>query len=179
VSEKLPSRRQAIQFLYRSGCAGNVIEHCKTVAKLAVEIAEACKEKGLDANLQLVEIGALLHDIGRSKTHSVHHAVVGAEIARSLGLSEPVISIIKKHVGGGISAHEAKRLGWPKDVYFPQTLEEKIVSYADKLIEGSQRVSIERTIEKLSEEIPHSAVARIRRLHEEMLTLIGDHKCLS
>ena len=178
MSERLPSRQQAIRFLHRSGCARNVIEHCKTVAKLAVEIANACKEKGLDVNSQLVEIGALLHDIGRSKTHSVHHAVVGAEIARSLELPEPVVSILKKHVGGGITAQEAKKLGWPKDVYIPQTLEEKIVSYADKFIEGSRRVSIERTIEKLSKEIPPSAVARIRRLHEEMLTRIGDHKCL-
>jgi uncharacterized protein len=178
VSENLPSRQQAIRFLHRSGCSRNVIKHCKTVAKLAVEIANACREKGLDANLQLVEIGALLHDIGRSKTHSVHHAVVGAEIARSLGLPEPVVSIIKRHVGGGITAQEAKRLGWPKDIYIPQTLEEKIVSYADKFIEGSRRVPIERTIEKFSKQIPPSAVARIRGLHEEMSGLIGDCKCL-
>jgi uncharacterized protein len=178
VSENLPSRQQAIDFLRRRGCSRNVVKHSKTVAKLAVEIANACRERGIDVNLQLVEIGALLHDIGRSKTHSVHHAVVGAEIARSLGLPEAVVSIIKRHVGGGITAQEAKRLGWPKDIYIPQTLEEKIVSYADKLIEGSRRVPIERTIEKFSRQIPPSAVARIQRLHEEMSALIGDCKCL-
>jgi uncharacterized protein len=56
-----------------------VIKHCEAVAELAVEIAKACKEKGLNVNLELVEIGALLHDIGRSKTHSVHHAMAGAK----------------------------------------------------------------------------------------------------
>jgi uncharacterized protein len=178
VSENLPSRQQAIHFLHRSGCSRNVIKHCKTVAKLAIEIANACRQKGLDPNLQLVEIGALLHDIGRSKTHSVHHAVVGAEIARSLGLPEALVSIIKRHVGGGITAQEAKKLGWPKDIYIPQTLEEKIVSYADKFIEGSRRVPIERTIQKFSRQLPPSAVARIRRLHEEMSALIGDCECL-
>ena len=178
MTEKLPSREQALQFLRQSGCLRNVIKHCEVVAELAVEIANACKERGLEVDSELVEIGALLHDIGRAKTHSVHHAVKGAEIAESLGLPKTVISIIKRHVGGGITAREAKKLGWPMDIYVPQTLEEKIVSYADKLIEGSQRVPIERTIENLSRELPPSSIAGIRRLHLEMLTLIGDCKCL-
>jgi uncharacterized protein len=177
VSEKLPSREQSIRFLRQSGCLNNVIRHCEAVADVAVGIAEACKEKGLKVDLELVEAGALLHDIGRAKTHSVHHAVIGAEIAKSLGLPEPVILIIKRHVGGGITAREARKLGWPKDIYIPQTLEEKIVSYADKLIEGSQRVPIEKTIDNFSRELPSSAIARIRRLHREMLALIGDCRC--
>jgi len=178
VSDRLPSKRQALQFLRQSGCSSNVVRHCEVVAELAKEIAETCHEKGLDVDLELVEIGALLHDIGRSKTHSVHHAVEGAKIANSLGLPGPVLAIIKRHVGGGITAREAKKLGWPKDTYVPQTLEEKIVSYADKLIEGSRRVPIERTMEIFSQELPSSAVERVRRLHEEMLALVGDCECL-
>ena len=178
MSEKLPSREQALQLLRQSGCLNNVIKHCEAVAEIAVEIAKACEENGLEVDSTLVETGALLHDIGRAKTHSVHHAVIGAEIAKSFGLPEPVILIIKRHVGGGITTREARKLGWPKDIYIPQTLEEKIVSYADKLIEGSQIVPIERTIENLSRELPPSSIARIRKLHKEMLALIGDCKCL-
>jgi len=178
VSERLPTRKQALQFLRKSGCKENVIRHCEAVAQLATEIAEACHENGLDVDLQLVQTGALLHDIGRSKTHSVHHAVIGANIAKSLGLPEPIISIIKRHVGGGITTKEAKELGWPKDIYTPQTLEEKIVSYADKLIEGSRRVPIEKTLDAFSHELPPSAVERIQKLHEEMLTFIGDYDWL-
>lgn len=177
MSEKLPSRKQALQFLRQSGCLENVVKHCEAVTELAVEIAKACQENGVEVDLKLVEIGALLHDIGRAKTHSVHHAVVGAEIAKSLGIAEPVVSIIKRHVGGGITPQEAKRLGWPKDIYIPQTIEERIVSYADKLIEGSKRIPIEKTIENFSRELPRSAIARIRRLHREMLVCMGDCKC--
>jgi len=177
VSEKLPSREEAVQLLIRSGCSRNVIKHCEAVAELALEIAETCREKGLNVDVKLVEIGALLHDIGRAKTHSVHHAIIGAEIAKSLGMPDPVIAIIKRHVGGGITAKEAKKLGWPKDIYTPRTLEEKIVAYSDKLIEGAQRVPIEKTIESFSKKLPPSAVMRIRKLHEEMMRLIGDCKC--
>ncbi|MEM2337181.1 MAG: TIGR00295 family protein [Candidatus Bathyarchaeia archaeon] len=176
MSEKFPSKEQAINFLRESGCPENVIKHCEAVADLAVEIAKKCLEKGVNVNLELVEMGALLHDIGRAKTHSVHHAVIGARIAKTLGLPEPIITIIKRHVGGGITAQEAKKLGWPRDVYTPQTLEEKIVAYADKLIEGSKRVPIEETIQKFSRELPPPAIARIKRLHKEMSALIGDCK---
>ncbi len=177
MSERLLSREQALHFLRKSGCSRNVVKHCEAVADLAVEIAKHCKKRGINVNLELVEIGALLHDIGRAKTHSVHHAVIGAKIAELYGLPKPVISIIKRHVGGGITVREARKLGWPRDVYVPRTLEEKIVSYADKLVEGSQRVPLEVTIKKFSKELPLSAIDRIRKLHEEMLNLIGDCEC--
>lgn len=178
MSEKLPTREQAMQFLRQSGCRENVVRHVEAVSGLAVEIARVCKQRGHSVDLQLIEIGGLLHDIGRAKNHTVHHAIVGAEIARSLGLPEPIISIIKRHVGGGITSREAKKLGWPRDVYIPQTLEEKIVCYADKLIEDSHRVPIEKAIESFSKELPPSSIERIRSLHKEMLTLVGDCKCL-
>ena len=176
--KNLPSREQAIRLLHESGCSRNVIKHCKAVTDLALEIAKACKEKGLNVDLELVEIGALLHDIGRAKTHSVHHAIIGAKMAKAMGMPEKVISIIKRHVGGGISKQEAERLGWPQDIYIPQTLEEKIVSYADKLIDGSHRVPIEKTLADFSGKIPPQAIERIKKLHEEMMNLIGDCKCL-
>jgi uncharacterized protein len=178
VSEKLPTREEAFQYLRQSGCRQNVIRHVEAVCELACEIADACREKSYRVDMKLVEIGALLHDIGRGRTHSVHHAVIGADIARSLGLPERVVSIIKKHVGGGITARDAKKLGWPKDVYVPQALEEKIVCYSDKLIEGSRRVPIEQTIAKLSLDLPPTAIERLWRLHEEMMSLVGDCECI-
>lgn len=174
MSEELPSREQAIQLLCKSQCSLKVIKHCKAVAKLAVETAEVCKGNGLKVNLELVEIGALLHDIGRSKTHNVYHAVVGAGILEAAGLPEPVISIVKRHVGGGITTSEAEQLGWPKNVYAPLTIEEKIVSYADKLIKKSKRVPIEVTLAELAKEGKHVAVERVLKLHKEIAELTGD-----
>ena len=177
VSEKLPTREQALAFLRQAGCRPNVMRHMEAVSHLATEMAEDCRQRGYEVDVELVEIGALLHDIGRARTHSVHHAVAGAEIAKQLGLPEQVIRIIKRHVGAGITQKEAKKLGWPKDTYTPETIEEKIVAYADKLIEGARRVPINRTIKQLSQELPPPAIERIWKLHEEMLTLVGDCEC--
>ncbi len=143
------------------------------VAELALEISSKLQSKGLKIDLQLVEAGALLHDIGRSKTNKVDHGVVGAKVAESEGLPEPLVNIIRRHVGGGITAEEAERFGWPKDVYMPNTLEEKVVSYADKLIDKSKKVPIDLEIEKLQTE-HKDAAERVRKLHEDISTLIGN-----
>ena len=174
MSETLPAREQSLQLLRENQCPEKVINHCKAVAKLALETASILKEKGFQIDFALVEAGALLHDIGRSKTHTVHHAVIGAEIARSAGLPDSLVSIIKRHVGGGITAAEAEKLGWPQDVYVPASLEEKIVSYADKLIENGRRAPIDVTAEKLSGELKCEAAERVRKLYEEITSLIGD-----
>ena len=174
MNKQLPSREQAIQLLFETNCSPQVIAHCEGVAKLAKETAESCQKKGLKVDVDLVEISALLHDIGRSKTHSVNHAVVGSEIAKAKGLPEEVIAVIKRHVGGGITSAEAEALGWPKDNYVPESLEEKIVSYADKLVEVSDRVPIELTIVKLREEKKEDAAERVMKLHKEISKIVGE-----
>jgi uncharacterized protein len=61
VSRRLPPRQEALSFLAKAGCSFGVIRHSKAVAALAVKMAEACQRKGLKVDVQLVEIGALLH----------------------------------------------------------------------------------------------------------------------
>ena len=163
-----------MRLLHESQCSQKVINHCEAVTELALETASILSERGFKIDFALVEVGALLHDIGRSKTHTVHHAIVGAEIVKSAGLPESVVSIVKRHVGGGITTTEAEKLGWPTDIYVPMTLEEKVVSYADKLIENSKLASIEVTIEKLSDEMKYEAADGVRKLYEEITSLIGD-----
>jgi uncharacterized protein len=177
VSElKLPTRREALSLLVKVGCSPNVVRHCKKVSDLAVKIANACQKKGLKLDVSLVEISALLHDIGRSRTHGVDHALIGGEIARSLGLPRAVVSVIERHPGGGISREEAQRLGWPAKNYLPSNLEEKIVCYADKRVEGLRVVPIEQTIQVYASVLGknHSAIKRIWRLHLEITALVGD-----
>lgn len=175
MNEKLPSREHALHLLRENGCSVKVIEHCQAVAELALETAKTLRRKGFSVDLKLVEVGALLHDVGRSRTHGVNHAIEGAKIAKSANLPRTIISVIERHVGGGITTNEARELGWPSESsYVPVTLEEKIVSFADKLVEGPRRVSVELEIEELSNEGKPEAADRVRKLHDEMEALIGD-----
>ena len=176
MNSELPNREQAVRLLHKYKCSPQVISHCIAVADLAVETASILEGKGYKINIELVEAGALLHDLGRSKTHTVDHAIVGAQIAQSIGLPEPVIRIIKRHVGAGITTDEAQMLGWPKDVYAPQTLEEKIVSFSDKLIDKSRRMPIETEIERLQIKNKHLSAERVRKLNDEITILLGEKK---
>jgi len=175
VKGRIPTPEEAIEILRESGCSPNVIRHCRAVAEIAVKIALKCRERGIPVDLELIRIGALLHDLGRSKTHSVHHPVVGAKIAEELGLPEAIIRIIKRHIGGGLTAEEAAELGWPVENYLPETLEEKIVTYADKLIDGDKVVPIEKTIEEFKRKLgeDHPSIKRIMNLHREIMELCG------
>ena len=172
---RIPTPEEAIRILRESGCSPNVIRHCMAVAEIAVKIALKCRERGVPVDLELIRIGALLHDLGRSKTHSVHHPIVGAKIAEELGLPEAIIRIIKRHIGGGLTAEEAAELGWPVENYLPETLEEKIVTYADKLIDGDKVVPIEKTIEEFKRKLgdDHPSIRRIMNLHREIMELCG------
>jgi uncharacterized protein (TIGR00295 family) len=139
-----------------------------------LEIAGKLHSKGVRVDLELVEAGALLHDLGRSKTHQVDHSLVGAQIAQSIGLPQPIINIIKRHVGAGITEEEAERLGWPQDIYMPQTIEEKIVCYADKRIDHNKVTPIETEIERLQKQGMIEAAERVRKLHNEITNLLGE-----
>jgi uncharacterized protein len=173
VNKQLPTREQAIEILQKHSCSTKVITHCQAVAQLAIEIAEEFKAKSYPVDLALVEAGALLHDIGRSKTHGVNHAIEGVKLAQIEGLPDTIICIIKRHVGAGITFEEAEHLNWPKDNYVPQTLEEKIVCYADKCISGNDKISVETTIKQLYDKQLDDAAERVRKLHNEISSLLG------
>ena len=82
--------KEAFSLLKKYGASDSVIAHVKKVRDYALEIA-ACR----DCDRELVEAGAILHDIGRSRTHGIDHAVVGAEILRSEGVDERIVRIVE------------------------------------------------------------------------------------
>ena len=156
-----------IELLKKENTPKNVIEHCIAVCRKAMKIASNFD----NADLDLIRKGALLHDIGRSRTHDLTHAIVGVEIARSHGYDEDVLNIIERHIGAGITENESVKLGLPKKSYVPQTLEEKIVAHADNLVSGSEEVDIDFVINKWKVRIEDSDenIERLLKLHEELI----------
>ena len=155
-------------------CPKNVVEHCLAVSDYAYELALAIKNNGYDVDVELVRLGGLLHDIGRSKTHGIEHGVVGAEILRELGFDERLALIAERHIGAGITKEEAIELGLPPKDYLPVTLEEKIVAHADNLIFGTERVEIDAVIKKFEKRLGkhHPSIRRIILLNDEINSLL-------
>ena len=89
-------------------------------------------------------------------------------------LPEELIQVIERHIGAGIPEDEAKELGLPDRHYIPDSLEEKIVAYADKLIAGRCEVDISVTMKDFEAKLGkrHPSVQRLWDLHLEMTKLL-------
>ncbi len=158
-----------MDLLIRAGCSPRVIRHCCTVRALAMEIAARC-----DADVELVSAGAMLHDIGRARTHRIDHMVAGANIARDLGLSEEIVGIIESHVGAGIDAAEAKNLGLPERDYVPHTLEARIVAHADNLVGNDRFRTLDECQQTYHVKGKDSLFLKVEALHRELSEVAGE-----
>lgn len=173
-----------IVLLMRAGVSKEDIDHCRKVAGKALEIAE---RTGAALDIELVGRGALFHDLGKAKTHEMDHGRIGAEIGRSLGLPPEITDIMEKHIRGGLTAEEAEELGLPVRDYTLGRLEERIIIYADRLVDiihdGIVEIAGEREAEERFEEILRTypkygknekTLARYLGYHVEIQTLIKD-----
>ncbi|PWB53440.1 MAG: TIGR00295 family protein [Candidatus Methanoperedenaceae archaeon] len=163
-------------FLVISGCTPDVIEHCKAVAKYAREIAINIRKKGdrINIDIDAVFVGALLHDIGRSKTHGIGHAVAGARIAMDNGLDDKIVKIIERHIGAGIPKVEASSLGLPEKDYLPVTIEEKIVAHADNLISDNKIGTMDELISNLRrKKMDERTIRRFIDLNNEISAMMA------
>jgi uncharacterized protein (TIGR00295 family) len=122
----------------KHGSNVHIVRHCQAVAMAALLLAEEFKRRGRPVDVDAVVAGALLHDIGRSRVQTVRHGLEGAEILEEEGVDRKVVDIVQKHVGAGISPEEARRLGFPDRDYIPRTLEERIVCFADKMVDAER-----------------------------------------
>ncbi|MCL2863256.1 MAG: HDIG domain-containing protein [Methanimicrococcus sp.] len=145
------SKEEAVSILRAEGCDDKVISHCLLVSQVAVKLAEKNKAMGRDVDIALAEIGGILHDLGRARTHDMDHAIIGVTLAEKHGVDKPVLEIIKKHIGAGLTPEEADYFGLPKDDYMPRTWEEKIVAHADNLVKGTQVITLKKRNKILKE----------------------------
>ncbi len=116
--------------LKAQGVGERGLRHAVQVASIALAVARGQKEP---LDLGLVRRGALLHDLGKVRDGGNLHGIAGAELGRELGLPEPVLACIEKHVRHGVPQAEAAGYGLPVKDYSFACVEERIVSYADKL----------------------------------------------
>jgi len=162
-----------IRYLQEAGCDPGVIAHCVVVHDVAIRITDRIIQAGrVPVDRDLVEAGALLHDIGRSQTHGMDHADVGGNICRELGLSPHICRIIETHIGAGLTGMERRAFGLSGDDRIPESLEEKIVAHADNLVKGTRVIS-RADLELAIRKFPYGVRRRFLTLTDELETLAG------
>lgn len=145
-----------------------LMEHSRHVADKALSIVDKHPELGADR--AFVEEAAMLHDIGILRCDAdgiccfgtepyIKHGIIGAQMMRDEGY-EKHARVCERHTGAGITLHqiEERHLPLPHQNFLPETIEEKIVCYADKFF-SKTKLDKEKTLE--------SAIRSIRKFGED------------
>ena len=151
-----------------------LLVHSRAVADKALAIADRHPELSLDR--QFIEEAAMLHDIGIVRCNApgiqcfgtepyICHGRIGAEILRAERFPRHA-RVCERHTGAGITRSQiiAQKLPLPQQDFLPETMEEKVICYADKFFSKShldEEKTIEQAIASLSK-FGEEGVARFR-----------------
>jgi uncharacterized protein len=116
--------------------------HCCIVRDISIQLPE---KNGLHLDKELVEVGALLHDIGvyplfgadgqlRKGVNYITHGTEGERILALENMPHEVTRFAAHHTGVGLTRQDIvdQKLPLPIDDYLAETDEELLIMYADK-----------------------------------------------
>jgi len=134
------------------------ISHVTDVTNKALSIARKHPELAID--VKFLEEASMLHDIGISMTRAPHiackgehpyicHGYLGRELLASEGLPKHAL-VCERHTGTGLSLETIlkRKLPIPLRDMRPQSLEEKIICFADKFFSKS-KLGREKSVKKV------------------------------
>ena len=152
-----------------------LITHSQSVAQKALQIVSSHPELHLDA--QFVEEAAMLHDLGIFRTDApgiqcfvgepyICHGRLGAEIMRKEGY-ERHACVCERHTGAGITCEEIIKQGLPlpHQDFLPETMEEKVICYADKFF-SKTHLDREKTIAQAEKSLAKFGEEGVKRFQE-------------
>lgn len=164
---------------YKPEWKDGIMEHAKIVHDVSLFLARLFPKEA-HVELDVLALGAILHDVGRSRAERVvEHGVKSGEIIREQGFPEAAARIGETHMGVGITKEETTALGLPYRDFVPETLEERIVCYADNLlfyITGEGRHELRDTdavVERFTRELGEAYGRRSREFMEKIEHEIG------
>ena len=153
--------------------------HSRLVADKALLCA---RHKNLPADLDFVVEAALLHDIGIIRCNApdiccegtlpyICHGVEGRRMLEECGLPRHAL-VCERHTGAGLTVEDiiSQNLPLPHRDMTPQTLEERLICYADKFYSKSGDIRAEKPLDKVIRSMERhgpDTLARFMRLHEE------------
>jgi uncharacterized protein len=137
-----------------------ILKHSRQVATKALRTARKLDYQGID--VEFLEEAALLHDIGVCQTATpkfhchgnepyIRHGIIGKEILEREGFPRHAL-VCERHIGVGLTVTDirSQRLPLPEKEMTPQSLEEKIVCFADLFYSKSpKKCGREKTIDEI------------------------------
>jgi len=127
--------------------------HCFHVSAAARRLAELISRQGQAVDVEKVAVLGMIHDLGRSREHTIRHGVEGYLLARAEGFEEEG-RICLAHILKGRTLQQGVSLGmlthaeetqFTQNVYWTASpsLEERIVILADAMVSDTGLASIE------------------------------------
>lgn len=156
-----PDLDECRALLAEQGITPNIVRHATVVATIAYHLACRLRERGLAVDPLLAHRGGLLHDLDKLSVRDtdLRHGQLGAQVLRERGY--PALAQI-------VARHLMTTSAGP-----PQTWEEKLVHYADKLVEEDQIVPLEERLASLQRRYPGFA-ASLRQCRPQIEALEAD-----
>ena len=163
-----------------------LVLHSRKVADLAVKLGQRLVAKGEPVDLEFVEEAAMLHDIGMCRTDApgihcygtepyIRHGILGRQMLDAIGLFRHG-RVCERHTGAGITAAEIidqhLPIDPPRDL-LPESVEEKLVCYADKFFSKSRIEEPPKTLERVRKSLAKFGDDSVVRF-DEMATLFGE-----
>jgi uncharacterized protein len=129
-------------------------DHCLQVGAAAHRLAELISQRGYPVDVEQAGVLGLLHDLGRSREHTLRHGIEGYLLLQAEGHAEEA-RICLVHILKGRTLDQAVRLGMLTGEEQRQleregwigsepSLEEKTATLADALMSDTGLVSIEQ-----------------------------------
>lgn len=152
-----------------------LLKHSKSVADKALAISDAHPELHIDRKFVLE--AAMLHDIGIIKTDApdikcfgmepyIRHGVIGGRMLRDEGFPRHA-RVCERHTGAGLSLNDiiSQNLPLPHEDLLPETVEEKVVCYADKFF-SKTKLDREKTLEQAERSVAKHGEEGLARFKE-------------
>jgi len=152
-----------------------LLRHSQQVARLALSIADRHPELNIDEDF--VREAAMLHDIGIFRCDApgiecfgtepyICHGRIGADLLRGEGFPDHA-RVCERHTGAGLTKEEilTQHLPLPAQDFLPETIEEKLVCYADKFYSKSHLDRV-KTVDKVERSLEKFGADGLNRFRE-------------
>ena len=146
---RLPDMPTCLAWLAEQSASEGLLRHVRLVAAIAFRLAELLRVAGEAVDPLLAHRGGLLHDLAKvsARGAGMLHDDLAGQLLRARGLPD-LARIAERHPVWALTDPTER----------PETWEEKLVCYADRLADGGRLVGVEERLAGLVRRRPELAI---------------------